>query len=416
MDPPKEVGKKMLGEGLLLAEKIAYITFYYLIVANVFSFATFAIDKSKAIHQQYRIPERRLFLTAWIGGGIGALLAMKLLRHKTLKSTFRFGIPMITLLTYACFIVLQGLLHDEVVPYISSVFDRAEEGGILSLLLYPFLMTRGEMYLSLYWSSVLTVAAIIIGLSITHFILSKSSPIIRFLLWFVHTYAYIWMGYACVIGVLHSDSFWKAIVLLALPFSIGFTRDFVKGFANEFTKEFAKEVKKQKQRSHKGLPVSKPEEIRSSENLQTETDQEQTFPLPADALIDPEKYGLIPTGSIRLGNDDLGIQEDEKVHFPMFGVSFYQHDPFPKVCEVELNKPFYNAGIDVGNEFMYVKDITNQREMEITDINHLIEVYEGRSIGDELVFQVLVGRHTPNERVQNIYVRVENHISLVKEE
>ncbi|MDP5274205.1 DUF1294 domain-containing protein [Chengkuizengella axinellae] len=222
----------------MLSEKIAYLSLYYLAVANIFAFANFAFDKHKAINQQYRIPERRLFITACLGGGIGALIAMKFLRHKTLKSKFRYGIPAITILTYSCIIVLQNVLSDEILPYMSSLFDKAEGGGLLFILLYPFIEGRGEIGLSVYWSSVWTIIAIILYLSITYvLLLKKISPWYRILLYFINAYVFIWMGFECVIGVLNSDSLLKAIILLSLPFTLGFTIDFAKGFARGVSSE-----------------------------------------------------------------------------------------------------------------------------------------------------------------------------------
>ena len=56
------------------------------------------IDKYKAIHQAYRISEKALFMIALIGGAYGAYVAMYLFHHKTRKTMFKFGMPVIVLL------------------------------------------------------------------------------------------------------------------------------------------------------------------------------------------------------------------------------------------------------------------------------------------------------------------------------
>lgn len=58
----------------------------------------FGIDKYKAIHQAYRISEKVLFMIALIGGAYGAYVAMYLFHHKTRKTMFKFGMPVIVLL------------------------------------------------------------------------------------------------------------------------------------------------------------------------------------------------------------------------------------------------------------------------------------------------------------------------------
>ena len=54
-----------------------------------------ALDKSRAQHKGWRIPERLLFLWAFIGGALGIWLGMYLFRHKTLHASFVWGIPAI---------------------------------------------------------------------------------------------------------------------------------------------------------------------------------------------------------------------------------------------------------------------------------------------------------------------------------
>lgn len=73
----------------------------YLLLINLIGFFIFFLDKQKAIRNQWRIPESRLFLLACLGGGIGCYLGMKTFRHKTRHLSFVIGIPLITIIEYA---------------------------------------------------------------------------------------------------------------------------------------------------------------------------------------------------------------------------------------------------------------------------------------------------------------------------
>ena len=71
---------------------------YYLIGVNLLTFIAYGIDKFKAKHKKWRIPEATLLILAILGGSPAALLAMYLFRHKTLHNKFRYGVPIILLL------------------------------------------------------------------------------------------------------------------------------------------------------------------------------------------------------------------------------------------------------------------------------------------------------------------------------
>lgn len=83
----------------------------WLAVINLVTFLVFGWDKWKAKYKEKhaaarRVPERTLFLLALLGGSAGALLGMRVWRHKTLHRSFRIGIPAILLLQIAA---LAGL-------------------------------------------------------------------------------------------------------------------------------------------------------------------------------------------------------------------------------------------------------------------------------------------------------------------
>ena len=55
----------------------------YLIVMNLIGLAVMAMDKSKARHHAWRIPEKILFLVSILGGSVGTWAGMYLFHHKT---------------------------------------------------------------------------------------------------------------------------------------------------------------------------------------------------------------------------------------------------------------------------------------------------------------------------------------------
>lgn len=55
------------------------------------------LDKQKARQGAWRVPEARLFLLAFLGGGLGGWIGMRLFHHKTKHWTFALGFPLIAL-------------------------------------------------------------------------------------------------------------------------------------------------------------------------------------------------------------------------------------------------------------------------------------------------------------------------------
>ena len=84
------------------------ILFYWILSVSLIAFVLFGADKEKAVRKRRRIPEKTLFLSAWLGGAPGALLGMLVFRHKTRHKRFRLGIPGILLL-WAAVILLAHL-------------------------------------------------------------------------------------------------------------------------------------------------------------------------------------------------------------------------------------------------------------------------------------------------------------------
>lgn len=76
------------------------IIFLYLIVINICGFLIMFIDKSRAVHKEWRIPEKTLMFVSLIGGSIGMFAGMHIFRHKTKHIKFTLGVPFIFIIEY----------------------------------------------------------------------------------------------------------------------------------------------------------------------------------------------------------------------------------------------------------------------------------------------------------------------------
>ena len=65
---------------------------------NVITFALYAIDKSKAKNNKWRISEATLIACAFLLGGLGAMIGMSVLRHKTQHLKFKVLVPIAVVL------------------------------------------------------------------------------------------------------------------------------------------------------------------------------------------------------------------------------------------------------------------------------------------------------------------------------
>lgn len=80
-------------------------TIYFLII-NFISFSLMGIDKKRAKRGQWRISEKTLFMSAILGGSIGACVGMQHFRHKTKHKSFVIGMPIILLLQVVITVLL----------------------------------------------------------------------------------------------------------------------------------------------------------------------------------------------------------------------------------------------------------------------------------------------------------------------
>lgn len=78
----------------------------YLLFVNLIAFLLFGIDKKRAQRHRWRIREKTLFLFAYLGGGMGAWIAMNTFHHKTKHWYFRVFIPVSVILWTAILLFL----------------------------------------------------------------------------------------------------------------------------------------------------------------------------------------------------------------------------------------------------------------------------------------------------------------------
>lgn len=69
--------------------------FIYLTTINLIGFVAMFIDKSRAIHKEWRIPEKTLLMISAFGGSVGMFAGMHVFRHKTKHLKFTLGVPLI---------------------------------------------------------------------------------------------------------------------------------------------------------------------------------------------------------------------------------------------------------------------------------------------------------------------------------
>jgi uncharacterized membrane protein YsdA (DUF1294 family) len=78
----------------------------YLVIINIAAFCMYGLDKSAAIKQKERIPNKVLLFMAVIGGSVGALAGMYTFRHKTKKWYYTVTVPVILLLQITAAVLL----------------------------------------------------------------------------------------------------------------------------------------------------------------------------------------------------------------------------------------------------------------------------------------------------------------------
>lgn len=81
----------------------------YMLAINFITWIAYGVDKYKAKHDHWRIPERTLIGMAALGGFIGAFVGMQMFRHKTKHLKFVIGIPVIAILWILTTIIIYNI-------------------------------------------------------------------------------------------------------------------------------------------------------------------------------------------------------------------------------------------------------------------------------------------------------------------
>lgn len=72
-------------------------TLAWLMAASITAFAVAVWDKSCARRRDWRVPERLLWLVSAAGGAAAMWLTFLLIRHKTTRPGFMWGLPLLFL-------------------------------------------------------------------------------------------------------------------------------------------------------------------------------------------------------------------------------------------------------------------------------------------------------------------------------
>lgn len=85
----------------------------YFIIMNLMGYMIMANDKTRAKKQKYRIKESSIWKAAFLGGAAGCFAGMRVFRHKTKHTVFKYGLPALSigqLISYSAlaFVFYQG--------------------------------------------------------------------------------------------------------------------------------------------------------------------------------------------------------------------------------------------------------------------------------------------------------------------
>ena len=89
----------------------------YIMIINIITFFVYGIDKYLAYKEKSRVSEKLLLTLALCFGIIGALLGMKIFRHKTKKKSLKTSIILIIIIQVVTvyFLTLNKNVLDEII-------------------------------------------------------------------------------------------------------------------------------------------------------------------------------------------------------------------------------------------------------------------------------------------------------------
>jgi uncharacterized membrane protein YsdA (DUF1294 family) len=83
----------------------------WVIAVTVVTFLTYGYDKAIAGSGRTRVPERVLLALTFAGGTVGALVAMPLFHHKTVKGEFRLRFWLVVAVQIVVIVVYYALIR-----------------------------------------------------------------------------------------------------------------------------------------------------------------------------------------------------------------------------------------------------------------------------------------------------------------
>ena len=89
---------------LLTISNIYLVMLIYFLIISFYSIMLTCSDKHLAVKGSRRVPEKKLFGAALLGGALAMYITMRTIRHKTLHKRFMTGLPVIIILQTAAVI------------------------------------------------------------------------------------------------------------------------------------------------------------------------------------------------------------------------------------------------------------------------------------------------------------------------
>lgn len=90
-------------------DTLTLVFLIYLAAINIFAVIITVYDKGAAVKGKRRIRERTLLFVAILGGGFCMYLTMLLIRHKTRRLKFMWGIPLTVIAQALAAVILVKL-------------------------------------------------------------------------------------------------------------------------------------------------------------------------------------------------------------------------------------------------------------------------------------------------------------------
>jgi len=109
--------------GIIRSIGLIELFLLFLVGMNVITFLLYVMDKRRALKNKWRIRESILIFFTLAGGAFGALLAMRIVRHKTKKITFKIFVVLgLILFSIPVIHIVHSLTLDKMIHYVELDF------------------------------------------------------------------------------------------------------------------------------------------------------------------------------------------------------------------------------------------------------------------------------------------------------